>query len=82
MARMIERQVIGFRRVDYTKKTGGEVHGCEVYLQLIEPDPGTEGVQVEVCWLSDAYSSYKPALCDIVRKTYNRWGNVEDLICC
>lgn len=82
MAHTIECTVIGFRRVDYTKKTGGEVHGCEVYLQRIEADPGTVGDQVEVVWLSDAYCSYNPVLGDIVRKTYNRWGNVEDLICC
>lgn len=80
MAKTNEFLVVGFKRVDYTKKTGGEVHGCEVYVQAVEPDDHVEGMQAEALWISDKYATYAPRVGDICRKTYNRFGNVEDLI--
>lgn len=82
MARVNRFEVIGFKRVDYTKQSGGEVHGCEVYLQAVEPDEHVEGIQAEAVYLSDKYATYKPEMGDTVRKTFNRFGGVEDLISC
>ncbi len=79
MAKKNEFMVVGYKRIDYRKVDGKEVHGCEVYLFPVEADEGVVGQQVEAVYLSDAYSTYKPQEQDIVRKSYNRWGKVEDL---
>lgn len=74
--------VIGHKRIDYKKGNGKEVHGCEVYLQAHDPDEGVEGVQAEAVYLSDNYSTFAPEIGLIVRKSYNQWGRVEDLMAC
>lgn len=81
MAKKNEYQVIGFKRIDYTKNSGKEVHGCEVYLSPVEPDDGVIGQQCEAIYLSDAYATFKPnpAESQVVRKIFNQWGKVEDL---
>lgn len=79
MARKNEFIVIGFKRVDYTKKSGQEVHGCEIYLTPCEQDESVTGTQAEAIYVSDRYSTYKPEVNNVVRKLYNQWGGVEDL---
>lgn len=84
MARMNDVfEVVGFRRIDYIKKSdGSRVCGYEVYLSLVEDPVGLVGVYGEKQWLSDKYAVYKPEVGHIVRKAYNRFGTVEDLIPC
>lgn len=82
MARNNKFMVMGFKRVDYRKKDGGEVHGCEVYLEPTEADEGVVGQQFDSVYLSDKYAVYRPALGDVVRKSFNQWGNCEDLLPC
>lgn len=79
MARKNEYIVVGFKKIDYTKSSGKEVHGCEVFLQPVEKDEGVQGVQCEAIYLSDTYATFKPELNVCVRKLYNQWGKVEDL---
>ena len=81
MARVNKYIVIGHKRVDYKKKSGDEVHGCEVYLQAFEPDEGVNGTQAEAIYLSDRYATFTPEVGLIVKKTFNQWGGVEDLLC-
>ena len=74
-------EVIGFRKVSYTRKADNKlVQGYEVSLSLCEPMEGQEGVPAESVWLSTEYAAYVPQLGQIVRKTYNRYGRVQDLI--
>lgn len=80
MARVNKYIVIGYKRIDYKKGNGKEVHGCEIYLQAHEPDEGVEGVQAEAVYLSDNYSTLAPEVGQIVRKVFNQWGRVEDLV--
>ena len=81
MSRVNKYIVIGHKRVDYTKKSGDEVHGCEVFLQAFEPDEGVNGTQAEAIYLSDRYATFKPEVGLIVKKAFNQWGGVEDLQC-
>ncbi len=82
MARLNDQyEVIGFLRIDYVKKaTGDRVQGYEVYLTPTQPPEGLIGVYAEKVYLSEKYAFYKPEIGDIVRKAYNRFGSVEDLI--
>lgn len=80
MARKNEYMVMGFKRVDYRKKDGSEVHGCEVYLEPTEADEGVVGQQFDSVYLSDKYASFAPVLGTVVRKSFNQWGNCEDLV--
>lgn len=80
MARLNKYIVVGYKRVDYKKKSGDEVHGCEIYLQAFENDEGVEGIQTEAVYLSDRYAVFNPAVGVVVKKTFNQWGGVEDLI--
>ena len=74
-------EVIGFRKVSYTRKADSkQVCGYEVSLSLCEPMEGQVGEPVESVWLSLEYAAYVPQLGQIVRKTYNRFGRVQDLI--
>lgn len=82
MARVNKYIVIGYKRIDYKKSNGKEVHGCEVYLQAYQPDEGVEGVQAEAVYISDSFSTLVPEIGLIVRKSFNQWGRVEDLTPC
>lgn len=74
-------EVIGFRLVEYTRKSDNkDVRGYEVSLSLCEPMPGQVGQPAENVWLSQEYARYVPQLGQIVSKTYNRFGRVQDLI--
>lgn len=74
-------EVIGFRKVSYTRKADGKlVQGYEVSLNLCEPQEGQIGDHAESVWLSIEYAAYVPQLAQLVRKTYNRFGKVQDLI--
>ena len=72
-------EIVGYRPVDYTKSDGSRVVGAEVSLRLCEPLPGQVGVPDESVWLPSR-ATCKPELGLLIRKTYNRWGKVEDLI--
>lgn len=84
MARMNDQfEVVGFLRIDYVKKaTGDRVQGYEVILCPVTPPEGLEGEYAEKVYISDKYACYVPQLGDVVRKAYNRFGSVEDLISC
>lgn len=74
-------EVIGYREVKYLRKADNkEVCGYEVSLSLCEPLTGQVGDAAESVWLSRDYATYAPQLGQIVRKTYNRYGRVQDLI--
>lgn len=75
--------VIGFKPIKYVRiKDNREVSGVEVYLQPTEFDDGVHGIQCEAVYLSDAHSTYAPDIGDIVVKSYNQFGRVDDLIVC
>ena len=81
MARVNQYYVRGFKNVEYTKRSNGEkVTGVEVYLQAIEPDEGVFGDQLEAIYISSKYSTVAPEIGMCVRKVFNQWGKVEDLI--
>lgn len=81
MSRVNQYYVRGFKKVEYIKRsTGDQVTGIEVYLQAIEPDEGVTGEQLESVYLSSKYSTFAPELGLCVRKVFNQWGKVEDLI--
>lgn len=74
-------EVIGFRKVSYTRKTDNKiVQGYEVSLALCEPMDGQVGIPAESVWISIEYSDFVPDIGRIVRKSYNRFGRVQDLI--
>lgn len=76
-------KVCGFKRVEYvSKKTNNPVNGYEVYLIDQKPDEkmNVSGMYVEVAFINDKYACYRPVVGDVVRLSYNRFGNVEDLI--
>ena len=71
--------VVGFKRIDYTSRSGKQVHGCEIYLMPVEPDEGVNGIQCEAIYLNDSFAAYKPQIDQVVSKLYNQYGNVSDL---
>jgi hypothetical protein len=74
-------EVIGFRKVSYIRKSDNkQVSGYEVSLSLCEPMEGQVGIPAESVWLCIEYAAYVPQVGQIVRKTYNRFGRVQDLI--
>lgn len=74
-------EVIGYRKVTYTRKSDNKVvSGYEVSLCLCEPMEGQVGMPAESVWLSIEYAAYVPDIGQVVRKTYNRFGRVQDLI--
>lgn len=82
MARINQYVVVGYKKIDYTKDSGKEVHGCEVYLEPITKDDGIVGTQCEAVYLSDSKSSFNPVTGyqQTVKKVFNQWGKVEDLV--
>ena len=73
-------EVVGFRFVEYTSQSDGQKRtGYDVCLRRCEDLPGQVGVPDESVWLGSR-ASFKPELGVMVRKSYNRWGKVEDLI--
>lgn len=76
-------KILGKQNVDYTsKKTGQPVQG--ITLHLATTNNKVEGFAVETCFISmksELYSVVAPLpINSEVRLTYNRWGNVDDVI--
>ena len=80
MAKVNQYYVRGYKSVEYTKRSGEQVKGVEVYLQAVEPDDNVAGDQLEAVYLSSKFATFIPVLDVCVRKVYNQWGKVEDLI--
>lgn len=81
MARVNQYIVRGFKKIEYIKRTTGDmVSGTEVYLEAVTPDDDVTGVQLEAVYLNSKYATLNPALDIYVRKVYNQYGKVEDLI--
>lgn len=81
MAQINQYVVRGYKRIEYVKRsTGQQVNGFEVYLETVQPDETVFGDQLEAVYLSGKYSQFVPALGVCVRKVYNQYGRVEDLI--
>lgn len=81
MAKKRTYDVIGFKPIKYVRtKDNREVSGFEVYLKPTEFDDGVQGIQCEAVYLSDAYATYAPDVGNIVFKSYNQFGRVDDLI--
>lgn len=73
-------EVVGFRFVEYRSQTDGKMRsGYDVCLRRCEDLPDQVGVPDESVWLGSR-ATFKPALGVLVRKSYNRWGKVEDLL--
>lgn len=75
MARENKYEVIGIKRIDYTRKDGTEVHSAEYYLSAVSPDANVNGIQCEVHYLKDDYMVSVPVVGDIVCKEYREWNN-------
>lgn len=80
MARVNQYCVKGYKSIEYTKRSGGDVKGYEISLQAIEPDDNVVGEQMESVFLNCKYSTFQPELGLCVRKVYNQWGKIEDLL--
>ena len=72
-------EIVGYRPISYKRSDGTQVTGTEVSLRLCESLEGQVGVPDESVWLPSR-ATCKPDLGLLVRKSYNRWGKVEDLI--
>lgn len=69
-------EVIGFERIDYTsKKTGKPVLGYRLYMSFQGKSISGVGCQSEFVSEADL-GSYVPAIGDVIRLFYNRWGRV------
>lgn len=81
MARVNQYIVRGFKKIEYTKRSTGDlVSGTEVYIEAVTPDEDVTGVQLEAVYLSKKFATFNPALDVCVRKVFNQYGRVEDLI--
>ena len=73
-------EIVGYRPVSYKRTSDNtQVTGTEVSLRLCEALDGQVGVPDESVWLP-GNAACKPELGLLVRKSYNRWGKVADLI--
>lgn len=81
----MKKQIIGKQNVDYvSKKTNQQVTG--ITLHVIGEDSRVEGMATETVFISsksEVYNAVKnmPLGSDVVF-SYNRWGNVENVLLC
>lgn len=72
-------KVIGFRKVQYTKKDNKEVRGTEVYVVNDDVREGVTGYECDKLWLSERIS-YTPKVNDLIRVYYNRYGSIDEVV--
>ncbi|WP_300294983.1 hypothetical protein [uncultured Intestinimonas sp.] len=72
----MEKEIVGMRSYDFRDQRGQDVQGYTLYLQW--KDENVAGVACESISISLAkLGGYDPALGDVVRVGYNRYGKVD-----
>lgn len=72
-------KVIGFRKSDYVNKSGKNIHGTHLYVVSDTPREGVIGYECDRLWLP-GHSAYQPAVNDVIRIYYNKFGSIEEVI--